>query len=135
MTTAIILFAHGSRDPLWRLPIEAVATEIRHRHPAALVSCAYLELCLPSLPQAADDMVSAGAVESYFPLAAQLTFEADPARAGLASLSMVLNALGVDPGRVPTGYFAGGDPLFAGVEREGEEHVHERARLELTDHG
>ncbi len=44
-------------------------------------------------------MVSAGAVESYFPLAAQLTFEADPARAGLASLSMVLNALGVDPGR------------------------------------
>ena len=44
MTTAIILFAHGSRDPLWRLPIESVATEIRRRHPAALVSCAYLEL-------------------------------------------------------------------------------------------
>ena len=69
MTTAIILFAHGSRDPLWRLPIEAVATEIRHRHPAALVSCAYLELCLPSLPQAADDMVSAGATQiRVFPL-------------------------------------------------------------------
>jgi sirohydrochlorin cobaltochelatase len=61
MTTAIILFAHGSRDPLWRLPIEAVATEIRRRQPAALVSCAYLELCLPSLPQAADDMVTTGA--------------------------------------------------------------------------
>ena len=69
MTTAIILFAHGSRDPLWRLPIEAVATEIRRRHPAALVSCAYLELCLPSLPQAADDMVSAGATHiRVFPL-------------------------------------------------------------------
>ena len=69
MSTAIILFAHGSRDPLWRLPIEAVATEIRRRHPAALVSCAYLELCLPSLPQAADDMVSAGATQiRVFPL-------------------------------------------------------------------
>jgi sirohydrochlorin cobaltochelatase len=69
MTTAIILFAHGSRDPLWRLPIEAVATEIRRRYPAALVSCAYLELCLPSLPQAADDMVSAGATQiRVFPL-------------------------------------------------------------------
>jgi len=69
MTTAIISFAHGSRDPLWRLPIEAVATEIRRRHPAALVSCAYLELCLPSLPQAADDMVSAGATHiRVFPL-------------------------------------------------------------------
>jgi glutathione gamma-glutamylcysteinyltransferase len=44
-------------------------------------------------------MVSAGALESYFPLAAQLTFEPDPAKAGLACLSMVLNALGVDPGR------------------------------------
>ena len=69
MTTAIILFAHGSRDPLWRLPIEAVATEIRRRQPAALVSCAYLELCLPSLPQAADDMVRAGATRiRVFPL-------------------------------------------------------------------
>ena len=69
MTTAIILFAHGSKDPLWRLPIEAVATEIRRRQPAALVSCAYLELCLPSLPQAADDMVAAGAKHiRVFPL-------------------------------------------------------------------
>ena len=69
MTTAIILFAHGSRDPLWRVPIEAVATEIRRRHKAALVSCAYLELCLPSLPQAVDDMVSAGATHiRVFPL-------------------------------------------------------------------
>jgi len=69
MTTAIILFAHGSRDPLWRVPIEAVATEIRRRPTAALVSCAYLELCLPSLPQASDDMVSAGATHiRVFPL-------------------------------------------------------------------
>ena len=60
MKPAIILFAHGSRDPLWRLPIEAVATEIRARDAAVSVTCAYLELCLPSLPQAATDLVAAG---------------------------------------------------------------------------
>jgi sirohydrochlorin cobaltochelatase len=60
MKPAIILFAHGSRDPLWRLPIEAVAAEIQSRDPHLHVSCAYLELCLPSLPQAAADFVAAG---------------------------------------------------------------------------
>ena len=56
----IILFAHGSRDPLWRLPLEAVAERIRRREPHATVLCAYLELCEPSLPAAADRMVAAG---------------------------------------------------------------------------
>jgi sirohydrochlorin cobaltochelatase len=47
---AIILFAHGSRDPLWRLPIEAVADQIRHLSPGTQVMCAYLELTEPDLP-------------------------------------------------------------------------------------
>jgi sirohydrochlorin cobaltochelatase len=69
MKTAIILFAHGSRDPLWRLPIEAVATEIRRREACVQVACAYLELCEPSLPQAAADFVAAGAQRlRVFPL-------------------------------------------------------------------
>lgn len=53
----IILFAHGSRDPLWRGPIEAVATRIRADHPHLPVACAYLELCEPSLPEAATRMI------------------------------------------------------------------------------
>ena len=61
MTNGIILFAHGSRDPQWRLPIEAVAAQISQRQPGALVRCAYLELCLPSLPDAAIDLIAAGA--------------------------------------------------------------------------
>jgi len=61
MTTGIILFAHGSRDPQWRLPIEAVAAQISQRQPGTLVRCAYLELCLPSLPDAAIDLIAAGA--------------------------------------------------------------------------
>ncbi len=54
----IILFAHGSRDPLWRGPIEAVAKRIRVDHPQLPVACAYLELCEPSLPDAAKQMIS-----------------------------------------------------------------------------
>ncbi|MDP3828156.1 MAG: CbiX/SirB N-terminal domain-containing protein [Polaromonas sp.] len=65
----IVLFAHGSRDPLWRQPIEAVAEAIRARDPEALVSCAYLELCTPDLTQAATDLIAAGARRiKVFPL-------------------------------------------------------------------
>jgi sirohydrochlorin cobaltochelatase len=56
----IILLAHGSRDPLWRAPIEAVAARIRAGAPGAPVRCAYLELCAPTLPEAAAELAAAG---------------------------------------------------------------------------
>ena len=69
MKTGIILFAHGSRDPQWRLPIEAVALQICQRQPTALVRCDYLELSAPSLPEAAADLVAGGARKlRVFPL-------------------------------------------------------------------
>jgi sirohydrochlorin cobaltochelatase len=58
---AIVLFAHGSRDPLWHRPIQAVAARISARAPDTLVRCAYLELTEPSLPQVAQDLVAQGA--------------------------------------------------------------------------
>lgn len=58
---AIILFGHGSRDPLWRQPIEAVAARITALAPDALVCCAYLELCAPDLPTAVAALAAAGA--------------------------------------------------------------------------
>lgn len=61
MTSGIILLAHGSRDPQWRQPIEAVASQIRQRQPAAQVRCAYLELCTPTLSEAAIDLIAGGA--------------------------------------------------------------------------
>jgi len=65
----IILFAHGSRDPLWRLPIEGVAADILARQPKTAVRCAYLELCTPSLPDAAAELIAAGARQiRIFPL-------------------------------------------------------------------
>jgi len=57
----IILLAHGSRDPQWRAPVEAVAERIRARQPGTPVCCAYLEICPPSLPEAASALVAAGA--------------------------------------------------------------------------
>ena len=57
---ATILFAHGSRDPLWRLPIEAVASQVRAMAPEVQVRCAYLELTEPDLPSTAADLASLG---------------------------------------------------------------------------
>lgn len=65
----IVLFAHGSRDPMWRQPIEAVAAQISARQPDILVRCAYLEICAPSLPEAAADLIACGARQlRVFPL-------------------------------------------------------------------
>ncbi len=57
---AVILFGHGSRDPLWRGPIEAVAARLRARDPALLVRCAYLELDQPDLPAATRELAALG---------------------------------------------------------------------------
>ena len=61
MNRAIVLFGHGSRDPLWRLPMETVATRLRHLQPGVPVRCAYLELDAPDLPTAAGELVAQGA--------------------------------------------------------------------------
>jgi sirohydrochlorin cobaltochelatase len=56
----IILFAHGSRDALWRAPIEAVAAHIKQQSPNMDVACAYLELTTPDLPSTALSMIARG---------------------------------------------------------------------------
>lgn len=60
-STAIVLFAHGSRDPLWHKPIEAVAQRIASLSPHTPVVCAYLELSAPDLATAVTRLVDAGA--------------------------------------------------------------------------
>ena len=58
---AVVLFAHGSRDPLWHQPIQAVAQRIATRSPHTSVRCAYLELTEPDLPTVAAELATAGA--------------------------------------------------------------------------
>ena len=55
-----ILFAHGSRDPLWHKPIQAVALRIAEIAPQVQVRCAYLELTSPDLCSSADELIALG---------------------------------------------------------------------------
>jgi sirohydrochlorin cobaltochelatase len=58
---AVIVLAHGSRDPLWRAPVEAVAQQIRGADSTVQVACAYLEMCGPDLPTAVEAVMANGA--------------------------------------------------------------------------
>jgi sirohydrochlorin cobaltochelatase len=67
--SAVVLFAHGSRDPLWHKPMEAVAAHIASADHALNVRCAYLELSQPDLPTACQELVDGGVVQiSIVPL-------------------------------------------------------------------
>lgn len=59
-TLGVILFAHGSRDPLWHAPITTLAQRIQQVSPHTTVACAYLELSPPDLPTAARTMMAQG---------------------------------------------------------------------------
>ena len=61
MTQAIVLFAHGARDPRWAEPFEAVAAQVRAAAPGCAVVLAFLELMAPSLGDAVAGLVAAGA--------------------------------------------------------------------------
>ncbi len=58
--TGVILFAHGSRDPLWRLPIDAVAEDMTRRWPGMSVACAFLELTTPDLATTVETLMMQG---------------------------------------------------------------------------
>ncbi len=56
----IVLFAHGSRDPLWHKPMDAVAAHIATLSPDTPVVCAYLELSTPDLTTATQTLLQRG---------------------------------------------------------------------------
>lgn len=58
---ALILFAHGARDPRWSAPFEAVAARLRALQPQRAVRLAYLEFMTPDLATAGAELVAAGA--------------------------------------------------------------------------
>ncbi|HJW24103.1 MAG TPA: CbiX/SirB N-terminal domain-containing protein [Rhodocyclaceae bacterium] len=49
MAVALILFAHGARDPAWAEPVRRVQAAIRAIDPRVRVEAAFLELMTPSL--------------------------------------------------------------------------------------
>jgi sirohydrochlorin cobaltochelatase len=54
---AILVLAHGSRDPLWRLPVEQLVQRLRGKAPQQPVACAYIELCEPDFATACQDLI------------------------------------------------------------------------------
>ena len=61
MSRALILFAHGARDPGWAEPFERLAARVRAITPRHEVRLAFLELMHPDLGEAAAELVSGGA--------------------------------------------------------------------------
>jgi sirohydrochlorin cobaltochelatase len=56
----IVLFAHGSRDPLWSRPIEAIAHAVSEVANTCVVRCAYLEMMTPSLESVIEELARLG---------------------------------------------------------------------------
>ena len=61
MTTALILFAHGARDPEWANPMRRVQAAIRQRMTSVPVELAFLEFMTPTLPERAAELIAQGA--------------------------------------------------------------------------
>ncbi|SHF65836.1 sirohydrochlorin cobaltochelatase [Modicisalibacter ilicicola DSM 19980] len=59
MSDPLILLAHGSRDPRWRAPFDALAESLAGRLDTPL-RLAYMELCEPSLESVAAELAAAG---------------------------------------------------------------------------
>lgn len=61
MKTALILFAHGARDPAWADPMRRVQTAIRQRLDGVAVELAFLEFIAPTLTDCVTSLVGQGA--------------------------------------------------------------------------
>ena len=59
-TSAIILFAHGARDPEWAEPFRRIAARLRVARPGLQVQLAFLELMQPPLADAVAGMAADG---------------------------------------------------------------------------
>lgn len=57
---ALILFAHGARDPEWANPMRRVRAAILQRQPALRVELAFLEFMSPNLGDCARSLVQEG---------------------------------------------------------------------------
>lgn len=57
---ALVLFAHGARDPRWAVPFERLQKITQLAQPEVTVCNAYLELMSPDLPAAVAELVKNG---------------------------------------------------------------------------
>src|SRR5687768_16526907 len=57
---ALVLFAHGSRDPQWAEPFQAIRRKVARARPELTVELAFLEMIEPALPKAVEHLAASG---------------------------------------------------------------------------
>lgn len=60
MNSAIILFAHGARDPEWAQPFFAIRDRVAQQFSGVSVNVAFLEIMHPPLSQAVAELAAQG---------------------------------------------------------------------------
>ena len=63
MPKAILIFAHGARDPEWSKPFEQLREAVATQKPNTKVALAYLEFMQPALPEALETLIKNGATD------------------------------------------------------------------------
>ena len=58
--SAIILFAHGARDPEWAQPFKKIKRLLEAKRPGTTIKLAFLELMPPALPDAVAKLAESG---------------------------------------------------------------------------
>ena len=61
--SALVLFAHGARDPRWAQPFQRLQAIARERLPDAQVELAFLELMEPRLPAVVTRLAEEGCTQ------------------------------------------------------------------------
>jgi len=60
---AILFFAHGSRDPNWRRPFDAILADFRGMHATKRAELAFLEFMTPDFASGVQALVAQGATQ------------------------------------------------------------------------
>ena len=61
--SAILFFAHGSRDTNWRRPFDAILADFRGMHATKLAELAFLEFMQPDFAASVNSLVEQGAAQ------------------------------------------------------------------------
>lgn len=59
-TKAVLLLAHGSSDPQWRIPFQTLLAHLQQQSPEQVIELAYLELSTPLLEDAIQQHIQRG---------------------------------------------------------------------------
>lgn len=58
--SALVLFAHGARDPDWAAPFQSIQRRVAEQRADLTVELAFLELMQPALPEVLEKLARAG---------------------------------------------------------------------------